>query len=66
MEDIYDLFNPTNGKLHIRESQEQAETFVEDLVIVPIDNYKQSIELINTGLKYRKVGNQVRILIGRK
>lgn len=58
MEDIYDLFNPSNGKLQIRESIEQGETFVEDLVIVPIDNYKQSIELINAGLKFRKVGNQ--------
>jgi hypothetical protein len=38
---------------------QHGETFVEDLVIVPIDNYKQSIELINAGLKYRKVGNQV-------
>jgi hypothetical protein len=66
MEDIYDLFNPSNGKLQIRESIEQAETFVEDLVIVPIDNYKQSIELINAGLKYRKVGNQVRCLLYRK
>lgn len=66
MEDIYDLFNPTNGKLHIRESLEQGETFVEDLVIVPIDNYKQSIELINTGLKYRKVGNQVQTMLDRK
>ena len=27
-------------------------------MIVPIDNYKQSIELINAGLKFRKVGNQ--------
>jgi hypothetical protein len=36
MEDIYDLFNPTNGKLQIRESLEEGETFVEDLVIVPI------------------------------
>ena len=59
MEDIYDLFNPSNGKLQIRESVQQAETFVEDLVIVPIDNYQQSIQLINAGLKYRKVGNQV-------
>lgn len=59
MEDIYDLFNPSNGKLQIRESLEQGETFVEDLVIVPILDYKQSIELINSGLKYRKVGNQV-------
>ena len=58
MEDIYDLFNPSNGKLQIRESLEQGETFVEDLVIVPIESYKQSIELINTGLKFRKVGNQ--------
>jgi len=24
MEDIYDLFNPTNGKLQIRESLEQS------------------------------------------
>lgn len=39
---------------------------MEDLVIVPIDNYKQSIELINTGLKYRKVGNQVPSLLARK
>ena len=59
MEDIYDLFNPSNGKLQIRESLEQGETFVEDLVIVPIDSYQKSIELINSGLKYRKVGNQV-------
>lgn len=66
MEDIYDLFNPSNGKLHIRESLEQGETFVEDLVIVPIENYKQSVELINTGLKYRKVGNQVPSPIARK
>lgn len=58
MEDIYDLFNPTNGKLQIRESIKQSETFVEDLTIVPIENYEQSIELINAGLKYRKVGNQ--------
>lgn len=43
MEDIYDLFNPQNGKLQIRESIEQGETFVEDLVIVPIENYEQSI-----------------------
>ena len=45
---------------------EQGETFVEDLVIVPIENYKQSIELINTGLKYRKVGDQVLLVIARK
>jgi hypothetical protein len=66
MEDIYDLFNPSNGKLQIRESLEEGETFVEDLVIVPIDSYKQSIELINTGLKYRKVGNQVNFVVVRK
>ncbi len=36
MEDIYDLFNPSNGKLQIRESLEEGETLVEDLVIVPI------------------------------
>jgi len=58
MEDIYDLLNPTNGKLQIREDMEYGETYVEDLVIVPIDNYKQSIDLINAGLKYRKIGNQ--------
>lgn len=29
------------------------------MVIVPISNYKQSIELINAGLEYRKTGNQV-------
>jgi hypothetical protein len=65
MEDIYDLFNPANGKLQIRESMEQGETFVEDLVIVPIENYKQSVELINAGLKYRKVGNQVLLMLVR-
>lgn len=27
-------------------------------MIVPISNYKQSIDLINAGLKYRKTGNQ--------
>jgi hypothetical protein len=27
-------------------------------VIVPIDSYEQSIDLINAGLKYRKTGNQ--------
>jgi molybdenum cofactor biosynthesis enzyme len=27
-------------------------------VIVPISNYKQSIDLINAGLEYRKSGNQ--------
>jgi kinesin family member 5 len=59
MEDIYDLFNPSNGKLQIRESPEQGETYVEDLVVVSIEDYKQAIELINSGLKYRKVGNQV-------
>lgn len=31
---------------------------MEDLVIVPISNYKQSIDLINAGLEYRKTGNQ--------
>ena len=59
MEDIYDLLNPNNGKLQIREDQQYGETYVEDLVIVPINNYKQSIDLINAGLKFRKIGNQV-------
>lgn len=58
MEDIYDLLNPTNGKLQIREDIEYGETYVEDLVLVPINNYQQSIDLINAGLKYRKIGNQ--------
>lgn len=58
MEEIYDLLNPTSGKLHIREDIQYGETYVEDLVIVPISNYKQSIELINAGLKFRKTGNQ--------
>lgn len=38
---------------------EYGETYVEDLVIVPISNYQQSIDLVNAGLKYRKIGNQV-------
>lgn len=58
MEDIYDLLNPTDKKLQIREDIEYGETYVQDLVIVPISNYKQSIDLINAGLKYRKTGNQ--------
>lgn len=43
MEDIYDLLNPRNEKLKIREDHEYGEIYVEDLVIVPISNYKQSI-----------------------
>jgi hypothetical protein len=35
-----------------------GEVYVEDLTIVPISNYKQSIELINAGLDYRITGNQ--------
>jgi hypothetical protein len=50
--------NPRNGKLQIREDLEIAEVYVEDLTIVPISNYKQSIELINAGLDYRVTGNQ--------
>jgi hypothetical protein len=57
-EEIYDLLNPRNGKLQIREDLEIAEVYVEDLTIVPISNYKQSIELINAGLDYRVTGNQ--------
>ena len=50
MEEIYDLLNPRNGKLKIREDLEYGETYVEDLIIVPISNYKQSVDLINAGL----------------
>jgi hypothetical protein len=57
-EEIYDLLNPRNGKLQIREDLEIGEVYVEDLTIVPISNYKQSIELINAGLDYRVTGNQ--------
>lgn len=57
-EEIYDLLNPRNGKLQIREDLEIGEVYVEDLTIVPISNYKQSIELINAGLDYRITGNQ--------
>ena len=62
MEEIYDLLNPRNGKLKIREDLEYGETYVEDLIIVPISNYKQSVDLINAGLEYRKTGNQVMLL----
>ena len=50
--------NPRNGKLQIREDLELGEIYVEDLTIVPISNYKQSIELINAGLDYHITGNQ--------
>jgi kinesin family member C2/C3 len=58
MEDIFDLLNPGDKKLQIREDIDYGETYVEDLVIVPIGNYKQSIDLINAGLQYRKTGKQ--------
>lgn len=58
LEEIDDLLNPSNARLKIREDHEYGETYVEDLVIVPISNYKQSIDLINAGLEYRKTGNQ--------
>lgn len=66
LEDIYDLLNPRNEKLKIREDHEYGEIYVEDLVIVPISNYKQSIDLINAGLEYRKTGNQVPVTSRRE
>lgn len=58
MEDIFDLLNDKNKKLQIREDLETGETYVEHLTVVPIINYKQSIELINQGLEERKTGPQ--------
>lgn len=37
---------------------ETGDTYVDNLTLVPISNYKQSIELINQGLEERKTGPQ--------
>ena len=56
MENVEDLLNPENKSLAIRE--DKNDVFIEDLIEVHVKTLKQAMNIVNTGLAYRKVASQ--------
>ena len=59
LEEILDLLNPTGQNLQIREHPDTHETYVQDLVTVPVKGIEQAMTLINAGLDSRAIASQV-------
>jgi len=57
-----DLLNPKGDYLQIREDPDTKETYLQDLVNVPVENLQQTMLLINAGLAARTQAAQVKYL----
>lgn len=56
LDNVEDLLNPDNKSLVIRE--DKNDIFIEDLIEVHVKSINQAVNIINTGLAYRKVAAQ--------